>query len=428
MIDKIEYAVLDIETTGFSPCHGDKIVEISIISMDNDGDIKDVYETLINPKRDIGAFKIHGITGEMVINAPCIEDVIPDILCRLNGKVILGHNLNFDLRFINYELNKYYRNNIILSGICTLQLSRDVVCDLPSRKLSTICDFFDIHNDLEHSAYGDCLCTAKLFNKLKDQYISTFSLQQFVERYYTPTIIDMNFNPSNLLFRRSDAQLNMRQNKEKISLMINRLPIDASDSVDIQMYLNVIDDILLDRVITDDEYAKLVLFAEEMNISKDQVIEIHTEYIRKLIRIYLLDGSISDSEMKDLELVCDLLCVEREKLLKIIQYESAKISQYSLKHIDNVDSDEFKSYVGKSVCFTGELNGSINGNKIDRNMAHTLSMERGLIIKSGVSKNLDYLVTADPHSISGKAIKAKEIGVKIIAEQVFWNIIGVKVD
>jgi DNA polymerase-3 subunit epsilon len=54
-------------------------------------------------------------------------------------------------------------------------------------------------------------------------------------------------------------------------------------------------------------------------------------------------------------------------------------------------------------------------------------MERGLIIKSGVSNNLNFLITADPNSLSGKAKKAKELGIKVIAEPVFWNMIGVAV-
>jgi DNA polymerase-3 subunit epsilon len=55
-------------------------------------------------------------------------------------------------------------------------------------------------------------------------------------------------------------------------------------------------------------------------------------------------------------------------------------------------------------------------------------MERGLIIKSGVSNKLDYLVTADPNSLSGKARKAKDLGIRIVAEPVFWNMIGLAVE
>jgi DNA polymerase-3 subunit epsilon len=45
-----------------------------------------------------------------------------------------------------------------------------------------------------------------------------------------------------------------------------------------------------------------------------------------------------------------------------------------------------------------------------------------------VTKKLDYLVMADPDSLSGKAKKARSYGTRILAESVFWNLMGVNTD
>ena len=92
------------------------------------------------------------------------------------------------------------------------------------------------------------------------------------------------------------------------------------------------------------------------------------------------------------------------------------------------ESTNFLILLGKSICFTGQLNCTIGGISIDRSKAQQFAIERGMILKSGVSKKLDYLVTADPNSLSGKSLKARDIGVKILAESVFWTWMGVAVD
>jgi DNA polymerase-3 subunit epsilon len=66
------------------------------------------------------------------------------------------------------------------------------------------------------------------------------------------------------------------------------------------------------------------------------------------------------------------------------------------------------------------------GSLVTREMAQKLAIEHGLIVKKGVTKDLDYLVTADPDSMSGKAKKARQYNTKILAEQTFWNLLGLQ--
>lgn len=418
------FAILDIETTGFSPKRGDKIVEIAIVTTDLQGNIVDRYETLVNPNRDVSATHIHKITADMVKNAPYIEDVLEDIIYQLNNKTIVGHNIEFDLRFINHEISKYLKKDILIQGLCTLHLSRHLVPDLPARRLEAICEYFDIQEPAAHSAIGDCESTLELFNILKTKLIENIGHDEFIQNFTSPIIFNNNIKPKNISFRRKDAVESIRLETSRLFNLIKRLPSNPTDSLPIQQYLNLLDEILADRIISETEAEILIDFLNEYSISKDQVIEVHNEYLRKLSRIYLLDNFISNSEYQDLLKVSDLLCISQDKLDKIIEFEKAKIAKQSVA----VETNEKSDFIGKSICFTGQLISKLEGNLIERSLAQQLAMERGLIIKSGVSNKLDFLITADPNSLSGKAKKAKELGIKVIAEPVFWNMIGIAVE
>jgi len=418
------FAIVDIETTGFSPKRGDKILEISIVTSDMDGQIIESYETLINPLREVSASHIHGITAEMVKNAPLIEDVIDEIIYHLNNKTIVGHNINFDLNFINYEIERLIGNQNSLNGICTLQLSKQIFPDLPVRKLESLCEYFDIENQNSHSAYSDCVSTVKLFNILKSQLITSIGINEFYSDYLNPISFQKEFCQKDISFKRSDAIEFKKEEKSRLAIMLSRIPTNPTDSVPVQNYLILLDEILADRIITESETNALFDFILDHKISQKQVSEIHNEYLKKLVRVYLLDNILSKSELNDLEKVRELLCVNKNELDNIIIEQKEIIQKQNNQNVVQNNSE----YIGKSVCFTGELISKYEGALIDRTKAEQIAMERGLILKSGVSKKLDYLVTADPNSLSGKARKARDYGVKILAEPVFWNMLGVNIE
>jgi DNA polymerase-3 subunit epsilon len=91
---------LDTETTGLSGM--DEICEIAII--DVKGDV--VINTLVHPTRpiDLNASQIHGITDEMVANAPTLGDLLPQLEQMLRGREVLVYNLEFDMAKISRSL------------------------------------------------------------------------------------------------------------------------------------------------------------------------------------------------------------------------------------------------------------------------------------------------------------------------------------
>jgi len=347
-----------------------------------------------------------------------------DIIYHLNNKTIVGHNIEFDLRFINHEISKYLKKEIVIRGLCTLQLSRHIVPDLPARRLDAICEYYDIQEPAAHSAIGDCESTLELFNIFKSTLIENVGFEEFIQNFTGPVHFNNNISPKNISFKRKDAVESIKLEANRLFNLIKRLPDNQTDSLPFQQYLNLLYEILVDRVITEAEAEILMDFINEFSISQNQVIDVHNEYLRKLTRVYLLDNFLSDSEYKDLLKVSNLLCISQDKLDKTIEFEKAKIAKQQVV----IETNEKPEYIGKSICFTGQLISKLEGNLIERSFAQQLAMERGLIIKSGVSNNLDFLITADPNSLSGKAKKAKELGIKVIAEPVFWNMIGVAVE
>ena len=70
----------------------------------------------------------------------------------------------------------------------------------------------------------------------------------------------------------------------------------------------------------------------------------------------------------------------------------------------------------------------LDGEPIARSLAQKLAEQRGMVIRERVTKDLDYLVVADPDTMSGKAKQARKYGVRILAELPFWQKLGVAVD
>nr|QGT50742.1 hypothetical protein Elusimicrob2101_0050 [uncultured Elusimicrobia bacterium] len=103
-LNEIRFACLDTETTGLSPETGGKICEIAV-SVSQGGRVVDEFSTLLNPGIPMSpeVIAIHGITNEMVKDAPSFSDVLPRLLGLLDNSVIVAHNADFDISFIRAE-------------------------------------------------------------------------------------------------------------------------------------------------------------------------------------------------------------------------------------------------------------------------------------------------------------------------------------
>jgi DNA polymerase-3 subunit epsilon len=170
-LDELNYVVFDIETTGLSPEHGDRIVSIAAVRV-RAGAVKrgEIFDALVNPRRTIPAASIrfHGITDVMVADAPPTDVVLPAFLRFAEGAVLVGHQVGFDVRFLGLETARLGLPPITLSHpiLDTLSLSELVHGSLPDHGLDAVAGRLGVTVRGRHSALGDALSTAEVFVRL----------------------------------------------------------------------------------------------------------------------------------------------------------------------------------------------------------------------------------------------------------------------
>ncbi|AOS83526.1 DNA polymerase III subunit epsilon [Chlorobaculum limnaeum] len=179
--------VLDFETTGLSPEHGDRTIEIGAVLLEN-GTIADRFQRLMNPGFRISRFieGYTGITNEMLKGEPRCEEVMADFSEFIAGHNIVAHNASFDRRFLDAELK---RLNQAYEGecCCSLLLSRRIYQEAPNHKLQTLVSYAALpQTGRFHRAQADAEMTASLWmsmiDRIRRQYgLSTIFFDQLSE-------------------------------------------------------------------------------------------------------------------------------------------------------------------------------------------------------------------------------------------------------
>jgi DNA polymerase III epsilon subunit family exonuclease len=185
-LEKLEYVVVDVETTGGPQLRGHRITEISMVRVDANGRTLHEYSTLINPERTIPA-KITQLTNihyEMVRHAPRFGDVADDIRAFIGDRVFVAHNAAFDWGFIHGEMVRTTGRPLLGKRLCTVRLARKVVPEVRRRSLDALSYYFNVHNEARHRAYGDARATAIIFQKMLDRvYDREISTWQALDKF-----------------------------------------------------------------------------------------------------------------------------------------------------------------------------------------------------------------------------------------------------
>lgn len=167
---QLEYAVVDVETTGGSPLRGHRITEFAAVRLRGTGELIDEYSTLVNPLRPIPRFitALTGIDPVMAAAAPRFEDIAERVRRILAGAVFVAHNAAFDHRFVAVELAG---TGQALCGrtLCTVRLARKTVPEVTHRSLDALSYFFGLENEARHRALGDARVTAEILRRLLDR-------------------------------------------------------------------------------------------------------------------------------------------------------------------------------------------------------------------------------------------------------------------
>src|SRR3954466_8575770 len=106
--------VLDTETTGLDPLHGDRLVEIGCIEIFNPMPTGPTFHRHVNPERDMPAeaFAVHGLSTEFLASKPLFTEVVEEFLEFVADAPLVIHNASFDISFINAELDRIKRQPI----------------------------------------------------------------------------------------------------------------------------------------------------------------------------------------------------------------------------------------------------------------------------------------------------------------------------
>jgi len=159
---KLSYVVVDTETTGGRSWLHDRITEFAAVVV-RDGEIVEVYETLVNPQRSIPPFvtRLTNITWDMVKDAPTFDRVAPEVMRVLEGNIFVAHNATFDWRFITNEISRSTGHQLRGRRLCTVKMARKVLPQLSRRSLDYVARYYGVEIHRRHRAGGDALATAK---------------------------------------------------------------------------------------------------------------------------------------------------------------------------------------------------------------------------------------------------------------------------
>ncbi len=171
---------LDTETTGLSFKEGHKIVEIACIETKDLVPTNKIFHKFINPKRNVPdeAFRIHGFSEKFLSAHETFDQIAEDFLSFVKGKTIIIHNANFDLGFLNGELNAIKKNLIDKKLVIdSLEVARNKFPG-SSNSLDALCKKFniDLSKRTKHNALLDCELLREAYINLLDVKEPKFNL------------------------------------------------------------------------------------------------------------------------------------------------------------------------------------------------------------------------------------------------------------
>lgn len=155
---------LDIETTGLDS-HKDAIIEIGAVRFNNQR-IEDEWDTLIHPGRPIPRYitQLTGITDQMVLQAPTIEDVLTELADFVGEAPIVGHNIRFDLSFLHRQ--RILGNNEALD---TYELASVLLPTAERYNLSALTHALGVPFPATHRALEDARATRGIYIRLFEE-------------------------------------------------------------------------------------------------------------------------------------------------------------------------------------------------------------------------------------------------------------------
>ncbi len=366
--------VVDTETTGVYAT--DRVVEIAIVTMSLDGTVLDVFDTLIQPGRDVSASHIHGITATMVASAPTFSEVAGDVAVRLNGACLVAHNLPFDFRMLAGEFDRIGSQLVMKSGVDTLKAT--------GCRLHEACSTHNVKLEGAHRALADASATAELLLRVVERCVAG-----------SPASAATSLSRTGRILRRTDVTPSRLPDPPLIAYLASRLPHTGVE-VGMLSYLELVGRAASDLHIDRDERRQLSELASELGLNEAHLAQAHRRFVNELVDAAIADSEVTDAEYDTLVRIASALDVDQNTVEQRIRPYRPTSSEVTLTP-------------QMTVVFTGDHA------YYHRDTLGMLATEIGLSVQTGVSKSTQLVAAADPASSSAKANKARQYGIPVVA-------------
>ena len=166
----LDYAVVDVETTGGPYPAGHRIIELAIVEL-REGVVRREFQSLVNPGRRIApsVTRLTGISEARVAAAPRFGDIAREVRKRLHHHVFVAHNADHDWAFVGGELRRALGDAPEVWRLCTEQLSRRLLASQRRHHLDALCGRFGVEVHGRHRALGDARAAAHILKGLLEE-------------------------------------------------------------------------------------------------------------------------------------------------------------------------------------------------------------------------------------------------------------------
>lgn len=162
LLSDLNFCVIDLETTGGN-LKTDRIIEIGLVHIFNYKVISS-KSYFVNPQKKIPDFiqKLTNISEDDVKDAPIIDHIIDEIREYIGEKIVVAHNISFDIPFFNAVLKKLKKKPLKNNILCTNVMTKHLIPGITNSNLPYLCDIFNIKHGRAHHAHDDAIATAEL--------------------------------------------------------------------------------------------------------------------------------------------------------------------------------------------------------------------------------------------------------------------------
>ena len=423
------FAVIDFETTGLSPA-GDRVIEVGLIKANREGQPVAFFQTLINPEGPVGATHIHGITDADVANAPTFGEISEELIKRLQTHVIVGHNLRFDMSFLDSEMGRVgLQIPSEYPTICTYQSAKILLPGLERHRLKDCAKALGLDNQGGHRALKDAGMTAGLLHAFLKSKIDQSLVREF--QSLTTQARGITWSTQRGAVRSTSAaprrpQTPIREDQLEAAKAIfegagdltpeDFLP-DNPDSATLT-YSELLLNTLEDGHVTTEELRALDDLATSLGLTSDSTSGIRRSLLNYVAREAWRDGKVTRDEKSDVDALATILQLD-EKAAKaaLAEAEQARIDRMNRKTIPLPPDWNLGAplHVGDKVVFTGCY-------ECGRNEMEEKATRAGLRVTGAVSVKTKLLVS--DATINGvKDSNAQKLGVRTVNPETFTKLL-----